>query len=185
MTIRRINLYGGPGTGKSTMAAGLYYEMKMHSNSNNHVKQYELVREYVKTWAWEGRKITGFDQFYIFSKQMRSEEVCLKNGVDVIITDSPLPLSYMYTVAYNLDCRSELKQAALAFEAKYPALHVMLVRDHDKPYNGKGRFQSLDEAINLDTMARLTLKNLEFPYIEVTSFDMPSLLNIVKSNLNI
>jgi len=180
--IRRINLFGGPGTGKSTMAAGLFYELKSLSNKNNHNKQYELVREYVKNWAWEGRKISGYDQFYIFSKQLRAEEICLKNGVDVIVTDSPLALSYMYTVTYNLEARSEIRNATLAFEKQYPSLNVMLVRDDNKPYNSKGRFQTLEEARQLDLMSRLTLKNLEFPYIEVTSFDLPALVNAVATN---
>jgi pantothenate kinase len=40
-----INVYGGPGAGKSTSAAYLYYLLKVAG------KNVELVREYVKDWA--------------------------------------------------------------------------------------------------------------------------------------
>ena len=50
-----ISLHSGPGTGKSTSAAQLFAELKQRHCS------VELVREYVKKWAWEGRKISGFD----------------------------------------------------------------------------------------------------------------------------
>lgn len=33
----------------------------------------ELVREYVKDWAWEGRKINVNDQIYFLGKQVRRE----------------------------------------------------------------------------------------------------------------
>lgn len=64
-----INLYGGPGAGKSTSAAFLYYLLK--ANGFN----VELVREYVKDWAWEKRVITNYDQIYFLGKQVRRESL--------------------------------------------------------------------------------------------------------------
>jgi hypothetical protein len=66
---RIINLYGGPGTGKSTSAAFLYYLLK-----NDNVNA-ELVREYVKDWAWEKRSINTYDQLYLLGKQIRKESL--------------------------------------------------------------------------------------------------------------
>jgi len=51
---RVINLLGGPGVGKSTAAAKLFAKYKDEG------KSVELVREYVKDWAWEGRKNTAW-----------------------------------------------------------------------------------------------------------------------------
>jgi len=53
-----INLWGGPGTGKSTSAAHLFGMAKIAGVNA------ELVQEYVKSWAWEGRTIHSFDQLY-------------------------------------------------------------------------------------------------------------------------
>lgn len=88
-TTKVINLFGSPGSGKSTTAAGLYYNLK--------IRDYhcEMVREYIKSWAWEGRKPNEYDQVYIFGKQAKYESL-LYGKVDYIITDSPLVLSGFY-----------------------------------------------------------------------------------------
>ncbi len=84
-----VNLYGSPGTGKSTTAAGVYYFLKMQH------KHCEMVREYIKSWAWEGRTPNNYDQVYLFGKQAKYESL-LYGKVDFIITDSPLLLSGFY-----------------------------------------------------------------------------------------
>ena len=53
-----INLYGGPGAGKSTSASDLFVILKERGVNA------ELAREYVKRWAWERRGISPYDQFY-------------------------------------------------------------------------------------------------------------------------
>ena len=50
----RVNFYGGPGVGKSTLAARVYAEL----NSAGAVST-ELVREFIKTWAYEGGSRTA------------------------------------------------------------------------------------------------------------------------------
>jgi nicotinamide riboside kinase len=183
--IRRINLFGGPGTGKSTMAASLYSELKNYGNSTGHTIQTELVREYVKNWAWENRKILGYDQFYIFAKQLRAEELCLRNGVDVIITDSPIALAYMYSVAYNLTGRNEIRSLVQSFEKEYPSKNIFLKRDYTVPYNQKGRYQNLEEAKQLDNLTLLTLKNLELEFTEVPAFNESALYTEVYKSLGV
>ena len=48
-----VNLYGGPGTGKSTTAAALFAEMKIRGVNC------EYIQEYAKDKAWEFGKIEG------------------------------------------------------------------------------------------------------------------------------
>jgi ABC-type multidrug transport system ATPase subunit len=66
-----INLFGGPGSGKSTTAAYLYAGLK------NQGVNAELIREYVKDWAYESRTVGVFDQLYFFGKQVRRETFSL------------------------------------------------------------------------------------------------------------
>jgi len=47
-----INLFGGPGCGKSTAAAGLFHLMK-----SNHMSV-ELVNEFAKEIVWENNLVT-------------------------------------------------------------------------------------------------------------------------------
>lgn len=58
-----INMFGGSGCGKSTTAALLFARLKL---KGAHV---ELVREYVKYWAWNDRQVKEFDQLYLLGKQ--------------------------------------------------------------------------------------------------------------------
>lgn len=143
-----VNLYGGPGTGKSTSAAYLYYLLK---NDNANV---ELVREYVKDWAWEKREISTYDQFYIFGKQIRKESL-LFSKTDFIVTDSPVLQQVYYTRQY---CRPELalglEEAIVAFHLQAKAdghrhHHVFLQRT--KPYIEHGRYQTEDQARQIDS----------------------------------
>ena len=57
-----INLFGAPGSGKSVNASKIYAALKETGLDA------ELVTEYVKQWAWEGREHTSLDQFYFFCK---------------------------------------------------------------------------------------------------------------------
>ena len=62
--IRRIGLFGGPGTGKSTLSAMAYSKLKTMGIN------VELVQEYVKSWAYEKRMVSSFDQLYLLAEHM-------------------------------------------------------------------------------------------------------------------
>ncbi len=94
MKTKVISLFGGSGLGKSTLAAGLFYQMKMQGLHT------ELVREYVKQWAWDNIKVGKFDQIYLTGKQAKAESR-LYNKVDYIVTDSPILLSPIYETFYS------------------------------------------------------------------------------------
>ena len=85
-----ICLWGGPGVGKSTAAAGLFYEMKKAQLN------VELVTEYAKDAVWEKRWNILDDQLYIFAKQHRRISRLKDSGIDWVVTDSPLALGLVY-----------------------------------------------------------------------------------------
>jgi ATP:corrinoid adenosyltransferase len=58
-----INIFAGPGAGKSTTAAGLFYHMKKLNMS------VELVTEYAKSRVWEQHSSVMRDQVYLTAKQ--------------------------------------------------------------------------------------------------------------------
>lgn len=142
-----INLYAGPGTGKSTIAAKTFAQMKEAGRS------VELVQEYVKKWAWEDRKPVNYDQFYFFGKQCRAESALL-GKVDFIITDAPVLLTSYYAQVYGTP------EQAVLFRSMLLAYRRMLTDDgHQvsdfwlnrvKPYDPRGRFQSEDQAKQVD-----------------------------------
>lgn len=84
-----VNLFGVPGAGKSTGAAYIFSRLKMLGVNA------ELVTEFAKDKVWENNEEVFNNQAYIFGKQSFKISRCA-NKVDVIITDSPLPLSIFY-----------------------------------------------------------------------------------------
>ena len=85
-----INLWGAPGGGKSTTAAGLFFLMKINKLN------VELVTEYAKDLVWDGHEEMFGNQISIFSEQNRRIHRLMNKGVDFAITDSPLPLPSFY-----------------------------------------------------------------------------------------
>lgn len=84
-----VNLFGVPGAGKSTGAAYIFSRLKMLGVNA------ELVTEFAKDKVWENNEEVFNNQAYIFGKQSFKISRCA-NKVDVVITDSPLPLSVFY-----------------------------------------------------------------------------------------
>ncbi len=140
----RINFFGGPSSGKSTTASWIFSEMKMKRLS------VELVTEYVKAWTYLKRPVGQFDQLYLFGKQLQYEYRFLNGGVEHIVTDSPLFLSYCYAKKYvGEEVAKPLLELEQFYSKTHPSLDIYLVRG-DKPYDKAGRYQSEDEAREMD-----------------------------------
>ncbi len=157
MKIKRckiVNIYGGPGTGKSTCAGALFADLK-YSGEN-----VEYIQEYAKDAAWEKRGPKVFEaQEYIFGKQhFRMARVA--DDVDYLVTDSPilLGLAYMPIDFYLPSLPLVIKEAY----DNYDNLDIFLVRK--KAYNPKGRNQNEAEARELDVKINLILDKFSIPY---------------------
>lgn len=139
--VRRINLFGGPGCGKSTLAAHLFARLKMSGYDVEHVS------EYIKTWVYEGRKPQSYDQLYVFSKQLKAEDINLRN-VDLLVTDSPLLLNVAYSLFYGFQVTDQLAEIALQFDRDFPSINLYIERTID--YVDKGRYHTESEAEKFD-----------------------------------
>lgn len=143
----RINLFGGPGTGKSTLAGWLFYELKH--------RRYpiEIVTEYVKHWVYGGREIKSFDQVYLFAKQQQEELRFINNGVKHIVTDSPCFLPAIYAKlsphSGNQLVSELLAQISSIYDREFPCTNIFLTRNPDV-YVTQGRYQDLEGAMKVD-----------------------------------
>lgn len=156
-----INLYGGPGSGKSTSAAYIYYVLKAQG------KNVELVREYIKEWAYSERYISIYDQLYILGKQSRKESL-LYGKVDYIITDSPVLMCAYYAQRYcPANFAEGIKASANAFyqqAEKDGHIHHHVFLNRKFPYKKEGRYQEEDEAKEIDLGIETLLKDLLIPF---------------------
>ena len=140
-----INLFGGPGAGKSTLASELFVLLKR----NGH--QVELVREYAKSWAYDHKHIdTLMKQTYILAKQAQRES-SLYGKVRYIITDCPLALSGYYCQKYLGTPAMSVLMLEFLREAKEAGVeHVYYQVPRRKKYNPNGRYESEEEAKAID-----------------------------------
>ena len=148
-----VNLFGSPGTGKSTGAAYIFSQLKMRGINA------ELVTEFAKDKVWEESKAVFNNQAYIFGKQYFRISRCA-DKVDVVITDSPLLLS----VVYNNDpvLGEDFNNVVRKVMNNYNCKNYFLVRT--KVYNPVGRFQTEEEsdAIADDILALLNKEQVPF-----------------------
>lgn len=149
-----VNLFGGPGCGKSTTASGVFYRLKKAGLN------VELINEYAKEKVWEGHINILEDQLYVFAKQLRKIRR-LEGKVDVVISDSPILLCCYY-MKYNKHPIEYLHEMILHCHNKMRNFNVFLERT--KPYNHVGRLGSEESSKVKDQEIRDLLDAEEQPY---------------------
>lgn len=177
MNYRRINLIGGPGVGKSCNAQWLGAMLKFkHRNC-------ELVQEYVKSWAYEGRKPYSYKQHKIFANQMDAEDTLLANGVDFIISDSPIYLAACYGSKFDVPGWETILIVAKEFNRTFPGLNIFLERDKSLPYQPMGRFQTREEALEMDKLIFNTLQAYNIPMTLIPTTQREKMLVYIEEQL--
>lgn len=151
-----VNLFGVPGAGKSTRAAYIFYRLKVAGYNA------ELVTEFAKDKVWENNEEVFKNQAYIFGKQSFKISRCAKK-VDVIITDSPLPLSILYNNDPALT--ENFNASVMDVFNSYQNMNYLILRT--KPYNPSGRLQTEKESDALKEPITLLLNSRGVDYKEV------------------
>ena len=167
-----INLFGPPGSGKSTGAAYIFSELKRAGVNA------ELVTEYAKDKTWERNMIALGCQEYIFGKQSYRLARC-RDKVDVIVTDSPLPLS----IIYNNNPALEMSFGEVVFNIFNTYDNLNYYVNRIKPYNPAGRNQTELESEAIGEMIHNLLNRNKVKYTEIdgdsTGYDV-----VVKDTLS-
>ena len=172
--MRVINLFAGPGSGKSTTAAGLFHFMKL--------KDYkvELVTEYAKELTYDKRHDILADQLYVLAKQNRRLER-LKGQVDFAITDSPLLLGLIYTRDDYLE--ETFNSLVIDLFNTYDNINFYINRV--KKYKTYGRNQTELEAIKKDheIFEMLRKENITHRIVAGDAEAPHNILKVLESNL--
>jgi|TARA_B110000908_G_scaffold28111_1_gene33055 hypothetical protein len=174
-----INLFGGPGIGKSSIASGITYKLKKkHINC-------DMPYEFPKALAWDNNQSAIQDQLYVLANQHRGI-VKSYGKVDYIVLDSPIILSLVYRSMYRatsypstLYNSEHFDKLVLDIHNQYDSLNILLERSDDGIHNNDERYQSLEESKKLDREIENTLIKNNIPYHKV-KVGNKTVKNIVK-----
>jgi hypothetical protein len=160
-----VNLYGGPGCGKSTTAAGVFSKLKLAGINA------ELVTEYAKDLTWEKSfKILGNQNLVTAEQHHRLWRL---NEVDVVVTDSPLLLGTIY--CNDMHLQNHIHYLYNQFD------NVNFLLNRVKSYQEKGRSQTEEQAIKLDKDIERIISNYSYTSINGDASGIDLIANNIMS----
>lgn len=141
----RISFYGAPSSGKTTLAAELFSELK---KSN---VRCEYVNELAREWAYIDRPIQSMDQIFLFATQMHREDSLLsREKCDLVITDSPVVLNAFYSILKDKMLKESLLGLAKLYDQKYSTINFFCPLNSKFKFDSSGRHHSPNELIDLE-----------------------------------
>lgn len=141
-----VNLFAGPGAGKTTCAMEIAAELKKHNIQTEYVSEYAKELVYAKDYE------TLKNQSAVTGEQFRRLQ--LANGqVDVIVTDSPILLGLVYDQSQSKDFASKI----IAQHNSMENFNLFIKRGTS--YQTEGRLHTQDEAIQIDNRILKLLKD--------------------------
>jgi nicotinamide riboside kinase len=173
--IRRINVWGGAGTGKSTLAARIFSHLKMKNLNIEH------VQEYIKLDAYEGRFPKSFDQLHVFASQVNREDRLLHH-VQCLVTDSPILMNVAYAKHGQFPGSTELEILANKFEETYPSLNFLIHRKWS--FQTEGRFCDEKWAKEIDAVIlKVMTDNLQLTHTFYEDMEFDTMMEIIERRL--
>lgn len=165
-----VNLFAGPGSGKSTTATGVFSMLKMHGVNC------EYVSEYAKDLAWENTLTVYYNQIAILGEQHRRQHRLL-GKCDIMITDSPI----LQQCAYVDD--PWYKEVCTKLFDEFENMNFYINRV--KPFSTHGRKEgSINEAKKIDEKIKLLLKDRDHMDFDGNFHAINIISSIVLSKLN-
>ena len=178
-----VNLFGGPGIGKSSIANGITYKLKKkHISCNN-------PYEFPKKLAWDHNIPAISDQLYVFANQHRGIAECY-GKVDYIVIDSPILFSTIYHRYYTKGYPAEMygkvfHDMVIDLHRRYGSINILLERGVTI-HNDDERFQNYKQSVEIDTLCKNVLDETRTPYhtVKVGDDSVKDIMKIIKKHDN-
>jgi nicotinamide riboside kinase len=169
-----VNIYGGPGSGKSIMCANVFSELKW-----KHITA-EMALEYVKEEVWEENYSAIYNQLFILGNQHQRIHRLL-DKVDVILIDSPLLLSIHYDRTKN----ENFKKYVLDIYNSYRNINIFIDRN-DVEFETKGRYHDLEQSKEIDFELKKLLNenNFDFHGFKMDKDSIQKIVNLILDELD-
>lgn len=168
-----IQLFGGPGTGKSLISSLLFVELKINSDF-----KVEEIHEYAKDLTYAKDYLKLGDQLHILSEQNHRMRR-LENEVDIAIHDSPFLMGLTYLNEKENFPKKEFISFVVELYKSYNNINIFIERNLEYDYEEYGRNQSLKEAQEKDKEIKNILDKFGIKYITIKNDD-----NTIKNIIN-
>lgn len=155
-----VNMFGGAGAGKSTIAAELFAKMKKQGIS------VELVTEVAKDIVHEGRMDRMMSCQDLISAEQNFRQHRINGQYEYIITDSPILLGIFYTPP---DYFPSFQRLVIEKFQSYNNINIYL--DREAKYDPRGRYQDEEGANKLSAEILGYLKNEGVPFYRLPAND--------------
>lgn len=173
-----INFFGAPASGKSTMAAQLFYRMKSTSTFNC-----ELVTEVAKDLVYDKNDAALSTQLYVAGCQAYRLARLEKAGIKIAITDAPLMLQPVFYKMNNCPNYEEFCDLIYGINNQYTNLNYKLPF-REEGYSSLGRIHNRGQAYNVDIAINGILSKYKIDYKVIKDYDVDKVFEDIGRNLS-
>jgi nicotinamide riboside kinase len=162
-----VNLFGAPGSGKSTVVHALVAATKIHASQEGGLSC-EYVSEYAKDLVWEKRFEDLSNQKLVTEGQINKFNTLIESNVDIIITDGPVINGMYFNNKYTKDeeLRMESENKMVGFHNSIKNnLNIFIEIDTSIRYEEQGRMETREESLKIQEEQKLLLKEKNIPFI--------------------
>lgn len=163
-----INLVGGPGTDKSLLSAVILLNLNLKGNLVEHIP------DYAKSLVWQKDFSSLKNQYNIAQHQYKMLSL-IDGEVQYIITEGSFPQILYYNEYYkeNICDIQKTRKMILDCYNEFENINVFVERE-DKKYQNVGRYQTEEEAKQIDKLMKQTLikENLQYVSLKANLVDI-------------
>ncbi len=153
-----INIIGGPGCDKSLFSSAIILYLNLHN------KTVETIPDYAKSLVWQQNFEVLKNQYFIAQRQYEMLNL-LDGQVQFLITECSLPQVLYYNEHYeeNICDVAKTRSQILEWYKQHNNVNILVQRG-EKKYVHTGRFQSEEQAKEIDRGLRGLLVHEGLPF---------------------
>lgn len=155
---RVINIIGGPGCGKSLFTAAIVLYLSLHH------KTVELIPDFAKSLVWQ-KDYEALRNQYSIGRRQYDMMALLDGQVQFLINECSLPQMMYYNEHYadNICDVDKTREHLLGWYKQFNNVNILVERA-EQPYVHTGRFQSEEQAREVDLGLRGVLVHHGMPF---------------------
>jgi len=179
----RVAFAGAPDSGKTTLAKMVSANLNLEGYVPAYIHEY--ARDYIT--KYQVRPNTVSEQFFVFYTQFEREEDMCSSSTQIMYTDCPIILSYIYAIDLVKDDRDRdmlaylYNKTMMVLRDRYDL--IFLLRPFRETVKDDVRAQDWDRIGKLDKQIKAFLDLHGMEYTELTSTKMEDRIGVVEQSI--